>query len=674
MRFEINPIPWRQFHSWIFAACVILAASALSAQKEIEAPPVIAFSSDHGPARLSDELTITVHLHMHNQAAYEKAVKDIYTPGSPSYHHWMTRAAMAKYAPSSQEVQTVKRELESHGLSILSVGSDNLSIRARGTVSNLQEAFQTPIHEFERNGEIFHANLKKPQLTGEAADLVLGVTGLNDIKMRPHVAAASSSASVPLAKATATGLNNLFTNVCFKSPISVTVQSKSASLPTEQYYGNFYDTGNLKCGWTPPQVLRYMGLSTSGLDGTGQTVVVITGPVSGTQLQSDLASFSQLIGLPAPAASNFTILYPNGMPTAFQIQNAGNWPADATLDVEWVHGIAPKAKVVLLIMPTADWNDFESAIQYTMDNSLGQIISSSFGIPELHWDSNTVLGSNQVLGKAASAGIAINFSSGDSGDAGTGASNAGGANFPADSPYVTSVGGTTLGVPTTKAGVTIFVGWGNNEMSFVNPTTGAVYDPPQADGFIQGSGGGASIFFPKPSWQNALPGAYRQQPDIAGPADPNTGGVVVFNGQVMVLGGTSWACPVFSAIWALADQQAGRALGQAAPTLAVIPKGSIYDVIPITSPTNPAGVAFDSNGSTYESPNMLAGPLDNTSQYYSALMNFSHQANAPQYGVISFGTDSSLTVTTGWDNVTGWGVPWGMAFINGAVKAATPAQ
>lgn len=676
MRLRIIPRMWK---TACFLFLITNSLLTLRAQEEKEALKITAISSDHGPAQPSEEQTVTVHLRMRNQRAFDQAMTALYTPGSPAYHHWMTKEDLAKYAPTQKDVQTVKRELESHGLVILSVSPDRLSIRARGTASQLESAFQTQIHEYERNGEIFHANTKKATLTGEAGSLVLGVTGLIDLKMRPHVAFAvdpvtgSPRPSVSLAQATSVGLNHLYTNICFMKPASVTVSSPSGSLPTEQYYGNLYSAGNLTCGWTPAQVLGYYGLSASGLDGTGQTIVIIDGPADGNQLRSDLASFSQLTALPAPTASNFQILYPNGQPSASAIQNAGPWPAEAALDAEWAHGIAPKATLVALIMPSADWEDFESAIQYAVDNHLGQIISSSFGVPELHWDSSTVLGSNQVLQEAASAGIAVNFSSGDTGDAGTGAPDTGGASFPADSPYVTSVGGTTLGVPTTKPGKTNFAGWGNNETSFVNPADGSVYDPPHTIGFIQGSGGGESIFFAKPSWQNNLPGTFRQQPDITGPADPNAGGVVVVNGQVSTLGGTSWACPVFSAIWALADQKAGKALGQAAPTLAAMPAGTISDVVPISSPTNPAGVIFDANGSSYASADSLAAPLDATTQYYSALVNFSHQSSSPQYGVVTFGTDSSLTVTPGWDNVTGWGAPWGMVFINAAIKAAATA-
>ena len=73
-------------------------------------------------------------------------------------------------------------------------------------------------------------------------------------------------------------------------------------------------------------------------------------------------------------------------------------------------------------------------------------------------------------------------------------------------------------------------------------------------GFAGGAGGGSSIFFNQPSWQSALSGTARQSPDIAALADPYTGAVFVLNGIPQAgIGGTSLACPIFSAIWAIAD-------------------------------------------------------------------------------------------------------------------------
>jgi len=77
-----------------------------------------------------------------------------------------------------------------------------------------------------------------------------------------------------------------------------------------------------------------------------------------------------------------------------------------------------------------------------------------------------------------------------------------------------------------------------------------------------------------------------------------------------------------------------------------------------------AGIVFDSAGSTFYSSDSLLAPLYTTTQYFSAFWNLSGE-----YVDLSFGTDTSLTVTPGWDNVTGWGVPNGLSFINAAAKA-----
>jgi subtilase family serine protease len=131
------------------------------------------------------------------------------------------------------------------------------------------------------------------------------------------------------------------------------------------------------------------------------------------------------------------------------------------------------------------------------------------------------------------------------------------------------------------------------------------------------------------------------------------------------IGGTSLACPIFSALWAIADQAAGAPLGQAAPLLYRLPATAITDVIPVNSTTNVSGIIVDSSGETDYSPGALLAPLDTTTQYVSTLWNL----GSGIYVDLSFGTDSSLTVTPGWDNVTGLGVPNGVAFINAVVSA-----
>jgi subtilase family serine protease len=657
-------------------ACTLLAGPVLYAQSQIERPRIADISSDHGAMQPSKEITLTVHLKMHNQGAFDKAVEDLYTPGSPTYHQWLSNSDIARYAPTPAEVETVKKELQSHGLSVLSVGSDNLSIRARGPATSVESAFQTQIHEFERQGQLFHANVTPAKLAGPAGALVHGVTGLTSFGMRPDVKAQvdprtgkpRTTGKLPAARITKAsgGFDSLATNQCFTSPASVTLTTEGASLPVGIYFGNTYDNSSLICSWTPSQLQDHYGLTAAykhGLDGTGQTIIIVDGPVDGALLKSDLAQFSSLTGLPAITSSNFQVIYPDGKPTQFAIDAFG-WQTEGSIDTQWVHSIAPKAKIVVEVMPSQDWDEFEFAIDYARQNKLGNVISNSYGFPEALFGAFTVQGFEQVLKKASAAGINVNFSSGDGGDEGTGSPSGGGQSYPATSAYVTAIGGTSIGVPNGKKNGAE-VGWGNNA-TFLSFATNFVLDPPEALGSLGGSGGGESTFITKPSWQKSFSGTGRQEPDISALADPYTGVVLVVDGVPQAgWGGTSVACPIFSAIWALGNQKAGKSIGQAAPLLSKLPASAINDVIPVSSPTNTAGVVFDSSGSTFYSSDALLAPLYTTTQYFSALWNL----GGGEYVDLSFGTDTSLTVTKGWDNVTGWGVPNGLSFINAAAKA-----
>lgn len=674
---ETTMLQKRTLAQWAYLSGMALAGALLvnqtvDAQAPIERPKVADISSDHGPIQPLQEITFTVHLNMRNQAGFDKAVEDLYTPGSPTYHQWMTNSDISRYAPSPSEVETVRKELESHGLAILSVGGDNLSIRARGAASSVESAFQTQIHEFERQGQIFHANVTPVKLTGTAGSLVHGVTGLTNFQMRPFVkqqvdprTGKARTVAMTLSQATK-GWSSIATNDCFSAPSSVTLTTAGASLPVGVYYGNNYDNSSLACSWTPSQLQVHYGLDKAykqGLDGTGETIIIVDGPTDATQLTSDLKMFSSLSGLPAINSSNFQVKYPDGPPTQVAINYYG-WQVEASLDVEWVHSIAPKAKIIFETLPSQDWDEFELAMDYSRLNKLGNVISNSYGFPEELFGAYTVNGFEQVLKKAAAAGIDVNFSSGDGGDEGTGSPSGGGESFPATSAYVTAIGGTSIGIP-KESGGTAEVGWGNNA-AILSYALNGVFDPPLQFGFQGGSGGGVSMFITKPSWQKSFTGTGRLEPDISAVADPYTGAVFVYGGRAYAgIGGTSLACPVFSAIWALADQRAGKPLGQAAPLIytKLARTSAIIDVVPVSSPTNVAGTVFDENGATFYSSDALLVPLFTTKQYFSAFWNLSGE-----YVDLSFGTDTSLTVTKGWDNVTGWGVPNGLSFIDDAAK------
>jgi len=166
-------------------------------------------------------------------------------------------------------------------------------------------------------------------------------------------------------------------------------------------------------------------------------------------------------------------------------------------------------------------------------------------------------------------------------------------------------------------------------------------------------------------------------------ADPETGNEIVVTPTsvagdpqlVEVFGGTSLSTPMFSAVWALANQanaiNGGGALGQAAPLLYKLKGNAIVDVSLTKADTknNVTGVIVAPPAKPQKlSADDLAAPLDGTKLYVSALFN---SASSTRWDVFTFGTDSSLSTGPGWDNVTGLGTPNGDVFIKAAVKAAS---
>lgn len=156
-------------------------------------------------------------------------------------------------------------------------------------------------------------------------------------------------------------------------------------------------------------------------------------------------------------------------------------------------------------------------------------------------------------------------------------------------------------------------------------------------------------------------------------ADPYTGVniIITVNGvpNVQVWGGTSVACPMFSGLWAIANQAAGSKapLGQAAPLLYSLPVGAITDVKPVDNGYDVRGTILNPpKAPLYESVTALAQPLETSTPFLSALY---HSASLRWYD-LTFGTDTTLFTAPGWDDVTGLGTPNGVRFINAVVAAA----
>jgi len=379
--------------------------------------------------------------------------------------------------------------------------------------------------------------------------------------------------------------------------------------------------------------------------------------------------------LPKLTSSNFAITYtaPSTCLAYDQVE--------INIDVEWAHAIAPGANINLVVPPSSSFQDIDQAEFDVANDALGNVLSGSYTSTELYTPTTELDTENLLSEIGAVSGISYNFASGDYGDYGLQTLRKT-VSAPADSPWSTAVGGISLALNSDNT-IAWQSGWGNNGVLLAEE--GTVYDPPKT-GFFGGAGGGASECltknthfrpplctggFPKPAFQKSLHGKDRQLPDVSWLADPYTGAAILISipGQTpeqvwQVYGGTSVATPMFSALWAIANQEAlaggGTELGQAAPYLYSLPAGAVYDIVPVTAATNVTGSIQDSKGTKQYNAKQLAGRP--STEFVSALWDY--YADADTALVISFGTDSTLKTATGWDNVTGVGTPNAQAFAD----------
>ncbi len=447
------------------------------------------------------------------------------------------------------------------------------------------------------------------------------------------------------------------------------------------------------CGYTPQQLQGAYGFSQAlkaGITGAGQTVAVIDA-YSSALLVGDVSQWSQNHGLPAPQITvdddsiqrnaleippvlgpivNSTLgILPIGLPIIGTGDPQG-WGSEETLDVEAVHAMAPGAKLIFQGADSPADADLNRAQNAVVQADQATIISNSYGGTTDLTDPTA----DDIWKQAAAEGIGVYFASGDNGDetGGTGDPSQRAVDAGANSPYVTSVGGTTLGI------------WQNNSYGFetywgvyTDTLTGGAYASPLPGTFLYGGGGGTSEVYAEPAWQKAVaPPKYasywsgssaeiqgamvpgRVVPDVAIDADPQTGMMIglvqdfdaykntTFGASSSDkdiryseyrIGGTSLASPLFAGVMALAAQAAGARLGFANPALyGAASKNAFHDVKPLASPVAVVRTNYDN--------------MTNADGGTSQVLRTTSQT-------------VSLTSASGFNDSTGLGSPRGLAFL-----------
>jgi subtilase family serine protease len=663
----------------ILAVATCLSAAVATTAAASTSHSLMSHATDLGRVKADSPIEITLWLKLHDEAGLDALVA-AQQAGKGDY--LTLEQLRAKHGPTAADAAKVAAFLTAQGFTA-QVGDGNLYVRASGTVGRVESAFKVELHQYNLFGRTFRANSDSAKLPTELQPLVSAVAGLSTLGAEPAIARigvkrAFSQAhrasdaeglparGAPLGSAGSAGL--AFSAQCFYPPTSETF---SGGTTTATYQGNVYGApiGNAQpnlapCGYQPSDLQTAFNLNplyARGLTGAGTTIAIVDAYGS-TTIANDVAAFSANMGLP-PA--NLTII---GTPTESNFSTDANagWAAETTLDVEWVHAIAPGAKIVLVITPTNQFTDLFAGDATAAAVPGVVAISNSWSGFDIG-----VAGNNEFYSTADSQlkstiamGIAVNYALGDNGDNSDQLSGLyTSTGWPGSSPYATAIGGTSVVLNSHKQ-LAWQTSWGTNltEIADTNTLGNPPIDVPNNEGFVFGGTGGYSDTYPKPFWQVGVPGNRRGTPDISWIADPYTGVEIIYTADaagdltISTIGGTSLACPTFTALWGIATQRAGHKLGQAAPRLYRLPAwtGAISDVTNLTSANNVTGTITDATGTDPIRASELAAPLYNLPSFVSALYQSPYST---RWFVITFGLDTTLAVGPGWDTATGLGAP-----------------
>ncbi len=584
---------------------------------------------------------------------------------SPNYHKWLTPAQFGdRFGMSKSDLDKVVSWLQSQGFTVTRIANSRNEVFFRGTAAQVESAFHTELHNYLVNGEMHFANATEPSVPVALSGVTLAIRNLHNFEPKPRARVR-------------------------EVPGSEVSPHFTSSLSGDHFLApaDFATIYNLQ------------GLYAAGIDGTGQAIAVIG--QSAINL-SDVHNFRSAAGLPPKDPT--LLLVPNKGTSATCPGDEG----ESDLDVEWSGGIAKNASITLVYVGLAagdactassgtthrQFGAFD-ALQFAIDSNVAPIIGNSYGLCEAQTGnafSNTVQGWAK---QANTQGQTITSASGDNGaadceDPQTITAIRGLAvDIPAAIPEVTGVGGTRF-----NEGTAVY--W--NPLNNANNGSALSYIPEMAwndtldttdnpQGFLSASGGGASLFFPKPVWQagTGVPNdGQRDVPDLAVNASPFhdpylfcsedgpngvkvstcTSGFRDSSTHLSVVGGTSAGAPTVAAVLALVDQsliasgfKSAPGLGNVNPTLYQLAGSNPTSFNDVTSGNNvvpcakatpncPASLQFGfSAGPGYDQATGLGSLNANTlAAAWAGTPNFTLQPSAATFSAAA-GTSVQVTVT-----------------------------
>ncbi len=476
------------------------------------------------------------------EAKLQALISEQQNSSSALYHKWLTPEEFAnQFGVTDSDITKIESWLEQEGFTVDGISRSKNRVTFSGTAGQVAAAFDTELHYYTVNGQMHYAPSKDVSVPAALSSVVLSVSNLSSFRPRPQVR--------------------------FRS-----------NFTSSQSGDNFL---------TPKDVDTIYDINPAyndGYTGTGQSIAVVG---QSEVYVSDVENFQNAAGLTVKDPT--LVLVPNsGSPAV----SSGD-EAESDIDMEYSGGIGTGATIYLVYVGDNSNYSVWDSLNYAVDTLVAPVISISYGDCETDLGSADYATLNGILEQAASQGQSVIAASGDSGstacygytDLTTSQQEALAVNFPADSQYVTAIGGTEFPSEYIDGGSYSSQYWDSASGSDVISSAKSyipeqVWNDDSSSNGISSGGGGVSTLTARPSWQTGVTGipsgSYRLVPDISLAASPSNPGYLFCSSDsgwtgitgscsngfrdsndyyLTVAGGTSFGAPIFAGMMAIVNQK-----------------------------------------------------------------------------------------------------------------------
>jgi subtilase family serine protease len=546
------------------------------------------------------EMSLNIGLSPAQKTEIEALLAAQQDPKSPQYHQWLTQEEYgARFGLTDSDLSKVTGWLAAQGFTVKRVSKSRNAIYFGGKAWQVESAFHTQLHQYKLNGETRFANATELQVPAGIASALQTVRGLNNFRLKPQV--------------------------------KVKPEPQYTYSSTE----HFLTPGD----WAT--IYNVTSIYTAGYTGTGAHVGVVGQTYAP---QADIDNFRSASGLAATKLSYVCIDTSVSCTDSTSISTTGDL-GEADLDIEWAGGIAKNATVDFVYAPYSSQYGVFDALQYAVEQYTVPATSTVLPVLSMSYTDceQTFVSSPGNIDWVSAIGLEANLqgqtivvASGDAGAFGCDygnypASQGVSVSVPLDSPNYTGVGGTTL-IGDESSPATYWNQTAGTVISAIKYIPETVWNDTSAANGLSASGGGVSLYFPKPSWQPTPSGysgtAGRFTPDVSFAASANYNGYMACsqdnnsaqygtmcangffssgtgqNSVFFVYGGTSAGTPSFAGMLTLLAQKYGP-LGNVNPTLynlAAAQPAIFHDttsgdnIVPCLTGTTGCSASIDFNG------------------------------------------------------------------------------